>query len=340
MNAGFEVSLIAKHYKDDMVDGIRIIALPESKNRIDRMFTITFKAFLLALKEKADIYHFHDPELLLIGVLLKLFTGKKIIYDVHEDYQQKILSKRWIKETLRKPLAYSFRIIEKLSSSFFDYVFTADSYTKLKFDDKKSKVIANYPPLRFINGLKKNKQDSTFELIYVGSISEDRGGYVMIEAMKYLQHTDIELHILGNCDDQELIDLFSKIPNVKYHGCLPWEEVSTYLINADVGLVLFQPVPGFLYYPGENIIKLFEYMSAGLAVIISDFPKLKKLINDIGCGISVDPENPRKIAESIEYLYKNPDIKTEMSEKGKNAFLEKYNWDNESDKVVNVYRAI
>lgn len=83
--AGYEVVIISQHDKEEIVDNIKIITLPMPKNRFHRMTNIVWKLFKLALKEKADVYHFHDPELIPIGILLKL-KRMKIIYDVHGDY--------------------------------------------------------------------------------------------------------------------------------------------------------------------------------------------------------------------------------------------------------------
>jgi len=88
VNAGYPVVLIAQHDNNEIVDGSRIVPLPTSKDRFDRMTRIVWKLFKLALKEKADIYHLHDPELLPVGFFLKLFIRTKVIYDVHEDVPQ------------------------------------------------------------------------------------------------------------------------------------------------------------------------------------------------------------------------------------------------------------
>jgi len=107
---GYDVIMIAQHNKNEVVDGVKIIALPKPKNRFYRMFVTTLNVFRLALKQKANVYHFHDPELIPIGLLLKFFTKAKVIYDVHEDYEAKILNKNWISSYFRKPIAIGFEI--------------------------------------------------------------------------------------------------------------------------------------------------------------------------------------------------------------------------------------
>ena len=116
---GYDVILIAQNKKNEIVDQVKIVALPKEKNRIHRMFILTLKTFWYALRQKADLYHFHDPELLPIGVLLKLFTGKKIIYDVHEDYVKQMLCKPYIPRIARKSVALLIKGIDRFSSTNF-----------------------------------------------------------------------------------------------------------------------------------------------------------------------------------------------------------------------------
>lgn len=78
------------------------------------MTKIVGMLFKLALKEKADVYHFHDPELILIGILLKL-KRVKIVYDVYEEYSKDTLYKDWIKNRYIKPsIAFLYIVMEKM----------------------------------------------------------------------------------------------------------------------------------------------------------------------------------------------------------------------------------
>jgi len=336
-NAGYKVTLIAPHDKKEAIGNIEMVPIPKARNRFERMAISTLRALYLALKEKADIYHFHDPELIPAAFIIKLLTGRKVVYDVHEDYKQKMLSYEWINKRYRKFVSIILDMLEKKFSTYFDYVITADSYVQSRFRRRKVEIIANYPPLSFSAGLECTRNNTTFKLIYVGGISEDRGIVMIIESLKYLKNKNINFEVFGNTDNPMLLNLLNNTEKVKYFGVVPWQEVSKHLANADVGLVLLQPVPAYFYCPGENIVKLFEYMSVGLPIIISNFPKLKKLILDIGCGIPVDPTNPEEIAKAIEYLIEHPEEVKQMGENGRKAVLEKYNWEHEEKKLLRIY---
>ena len=105
--AGFDVSLVITHDKHETVQGVKMIPLPPTKGRIHRMVIKTYFAFYRALKTKSKIYHFHDPELIILGLMLKV-KGKKVIYDIHENNSASILSKPYIRSKVLKELIFVF----------------------------------------------------------------------------------------------------------------------------------------------------------------------------------------------------------------------------------------
>jgi glycosyltransferase involved in cell wall biosynthesis len=105
-------------------------------------------------------------------------------------------------------------------------------------------------------------------------------------------------------------------------------------------LLLLQPVPAYAYITGENVVKLFEYMLAGLAVLSANFPSLKKIIETNKCGICIDPTSPREIAEAMKYLSEHKEETKIMGENGRKAVLYRYNWEKESEKLLKLYEEL
>ena len=146
VKAGYNVSIIAQHPRNELVDRVKIVALPKPKNRFFRILFLTKKAYKIALSQKADIYHFHDPEFLPLAIKLRKQTGSKTIYDVHENISGQILTKQWIPDILRKPLSKFYQFKENRLLPFIDWIILAeDSYLKIYKNYPNASVIRNYP---------------------------------------------------------------------------------------------------------------------------------------------------------------------------------------------------
>ncbi len=105
--------------------------------------------------------------------------------------------------------------------------------------------------------------------------------------------------------------------------------------SSDIGFVCIQPLPRYIV---SLPVKMFEYMINSLPIIASDFPLWERIVEGDNCGICVDPLNPKEIAKAIEYLIEHPDKARQMGENGRKAVLEKYNWNNESKKLIKIYK--
>jgi glycosyltransferase involved in cell wall biosynthesis len=86
--------------------------------------------------------------------------------------------------------------------------------------------------------------------------------------------------------------------------------------------------------------KLFEYMSAGLPVIASNFPLWREIVERNNCGICVDPLSPAALAEAIRWLIQHPDAAREMGANGRRAVRTTYNWEPEGRKLTTLYRSL
>jgi glycosyltransferase involved in cell wall biosynthesis len=82
---------------------------------------------------------------------------------------------------------------------------------------------------------------------------------------------------------------------------------------------------------------MFEYMAAGLPQIASDFPMWKEIIETSECGFTADPLNPEEIAEKVTQLLSKPKLHQKLSESGRRAHEEIYNWQVEEKKLLALY---
>ncbi|MDD4908736.1 MAG: glycosyltransferase, partial [Candidatus Omnitrophica bacterium] len=297
--AGYKVTLIAQHPADELKEDIQIRALPRSRNRFTRMTSIVWRAYVLALKENAGVYHFHDPELLIAGILLKL-NGKKVIYDAHEDYYNSLLSfdREWFQPSLRYIFAISVLLMEKIGVLFFDAVIAVTPTVAKRFPPSKTTIVSNFPILNELAVKDTSAYNGRRPIItYIGGISERRGIKEMMEALELLpRDPEICLEIAGIFSSPQLQEKILAMPGAKKARFLGWQSrqgIADILGRARVGLAVLHPTKSYIdSYP----TKLFEYMAVGLPVIVSDFPLWNQIVGKNQCGVCVDPLNPRDIA--------------------------------------------
>ncbi len=283
------------------------------------------------ISEDGDLYIFHDPGLLLCAVKLHK-RGKCVIFDSHENYEEKLKTRFSARfpylKMFRKYIAKLWWLYEKKCVTNLDGAICADRTVQEKYGIK-TYLLPNMPTKDFYEKLPERKvDDSIFQLIYVGTLSWDRGIVETIEAIKLCNHKNIVFHIIGDTTDEKLKELIMNDKNTIWHGRVKWNLLKEYLVNVDLGVVLLQPTEAYLYYPGENIVKLWEYMSVGLPVLISDFPKLKVLNNSLKFGMNVKPDDLQSIAETIDWLIDHPEERKNFGKNGRNSVLNQYNAEN------------
>jgi glycosyltransferase involved in cell wall biosynthesis len=341
--AGYDVTLIAQNDKEEIKKGIKIIPLNKSKSRLERILKISLELYKKALKINADIYHFHDPELIPIALLLK-FKGKKVIYDVHEDVPQQILSKDWIWKPIRRLVSKGAELSEKFADEFFDGIISATPVINKKFHNPNSISVQNFPLLSELTNVsnKNDIVDSDYNYItYVGGITSARGIKEMINAVELVPDSyNLKFLLAGKFSSKKLRAEMQQLKGwkkVEFLGWISREKMSNVLSKSKLGLVLFKPAPNHI---NSQPNKMFEYMSASLPVLASSFPLWEEIIGRNNCGINTDPKDPKKISDAIQYVLDHPEEARRMGQNGRKAVEEKYNWSVEEKKLLNLYNEL
>lgn len=334
---GYKVLLIAQHHKEEIVDGIHVIPLPVPHNRFERITKTVWKLFKLALKERAEVYHFHDPELIPIGLLLKR-QRKRVIYDVHEDVPRQNLSKPYIPDMLRKPISVMIGGLEAFSARRFDGVVTATPSINRRFLELGANAVSvnNYPLASELYPAENQWERREKAVCYVGGIAGIRGAFEMVEA---IGKTEYKLLLAGDFEPgfEGKLERMPGWRQVKALGFVGRDSVRATMARSMGGLVLYHPEPNHI---SAQPNKLFEYMAASLPVIASNFPLWKEIVEGTECGICVNPLNPEEITGAIRWIIEHPIEAQEMGENGRRAVLQKYNWDKEAKKLLAVYDSL
>ena len=118
------MGLVACHERAETIDGVRIVPIERGSGRLDRMLRVGWRVYAAARRERGDVYHFHDPELMWVGALLKL-GGARVIYDVHEDVPKQIMGKHWIPPWARPLVSKAYAMVEQAGARIVDGIVAA-----------------------------------------------------------------------------------------------------------------------------------------------------------------------------------------------------------------------
>ncbi|WP_405097452.1 glycosyltransferase [Oceanobacillus sp. FSL H7-0719] len=340
--AGFDVTLIAQTNENDNIQDkpIRHIPLKKYNSRIKRMTIGIYDAYKKAKYLKADVYHFHDPELLPVGWLLKR-KDNVVIYDIHEDYTTSILQKDYASMPMKKLLAKFYKWMERFFARDAALCL-AEKYYKDIYPT--GVCILNYPMTndKFLNS--KREGPAEYKLLYTGNVTLERGA--MEHARIPLLDEDIEVHIVGKCPSSIAEKMYQAAGDNKERLLIEGidqfiekEVIESHYLNTNwlAGIALFPPTE---HYMKKELTKFFEYMNAGLPIICSNFPEWEKFMETYECGIAVDPYDDEAVKEAISYLRNNPEEARRMGENGKRAVKEELNWGTEEEKLIAWYNEL
>lgn len=340
-NTDFDMYLIAPGNARHE-DNVNVIGIGERpRNRFKRMIFFTKKALECAISLDADLYHFHDPELLNVGLRLKKM-GKAVVFDSHEITSEQIKIKTYIPKIFRKIISKLYFYKETKVASKIDAVIIPCLYEGENWFDKRSKrtiFVDNLPIINNETAESYNFENSIYDLCTFGSLSPERGITQLLEARKI---TNATLVLGGDFSTKEYKTTLEKqglLKDVNYMGYCKPEDVKKYYKISKIGMSTILPVGQ--YVKAWNLpTKVYEFMTMGMPVILSKTPYVEQILKEFRFGIAVDTNNTKEIADAIEYFLNNPEIAYSYGKEGRRAVVEKYNWDIEVVKIMKLYYQI
>jgi glycosyltransferase involved in cell wall biosynthesis len=339
-SANYQVALVvADGLADELRDGVQIYDVGASTGRLDRITNAPSRVLAKAISLQAELYHLHDPELIPIGIKLKRM-GKRVVFDSHEDVPKQLLGKPYLKKPLLWALSRVFSVFESWACKQFDGVIGATPFIRDKFlkINPQSVDINNFPLLGELDARVPWASKSS-EVCYVGGISLNRGINELVQALELVQR-DVRLNLCGRFSEPEVERACKEMPGwnfINEKGFIDRDGVRDVISRSLAGLVTFHPLPNHI---DAQPNKMFEYMSAGVPIIASDFPLWREIVMGNRCGICVDPLDPNSIAKAIDYLVYHPDDARQMGENGRRAVFERYNWSAEKSNLFSFYNTI
>lgn len=336
-DAGYEPHLVVNNAASRMEDGIAVHGVTTTnRGRLSRMVLGTMRVYRESRRLKADVYHFHDPELMPWALLLRL-RGATVVYDVHEDLPRDILMKEWIPAGLRRAMSWFFERFENAVARCMSGVIAATPHIRERFVRAgiDARNVGNFPR---IEELTPRRQDQVQKLhvCYVGAISRARGIREIVRALEHVPQ-DVKLVLCGTFTDAALEVEVRSLPGwskVDYLGQVDRHTVQQVVAESLAGLSILQPSEAFL---DALPTKIFEYMACGVPVLVSDFPLWRTIVEQSDCGFAVDPTNPEAIARAIHRLSADFEHAKALGINGRHAVENAFNWDIESRELIKLY---
>ncbi len=316
-------------------EGISILPYPYRLNKNLRNLFHVFKA---AIKQQANVYHLHDPDLLPLAWILNLL-GKKLIYDVHENYHETLKEHR--ASGMTKKL---FNLFDRWAAKHCAVILAERSYIPLYQGIAKNLcVVENFCDMELLKPYRVINRSHCRKIVYIGTIHAHRGALRMLEAFHILRERGLDIHLdlIGKITDLGLLPEIEKLafyPKIKdeisWHGQLTITESYAITMESFAGLCLIDAIPNHLEsYP----TKLFEYMAVGLPVVASNISLYRAVIERRECGICVPPENIIAITDAIEKIYNDKGLAEQFSIHGPPAVSQNYNWMAEKNILLDFY---
>ncbi|HYF83400.1 MAG TPA: glycosyltransferase family 4 protein [Clostridia bacterium] len=340
-NNGYDVTLLVNDDQpDEILNNVKIVSTNyRPQNRIDRMMYSNKYFYKKAIELDAEVYHFHDPELLPVGNKLNR-KGKKVIFDSHENYTLQIKEKYYIPQIFRKLLSYIYFKYETHSIKKIDLVIfpcTINHVNPFENRAKRTVFINNVPVLdELYNEYDKEESKKDRTICHVGSLTYNRGiTHLILAAYK----ANVNLILGGNLSPEEYHNDVKNLKEficVDYKGYVGRDKVLEIYKKSNMGICTILDVGQ--YCKADNLAtKVYEYMAMGLPVIISDYPYVREVLKQYEFGIVVDPKNVNEISDNIIYLLRNPKIAKKMGQEGRRAVKERFNWNIEEQKLLELY---
>lgn len=342
---GGEVTIIGRHLGDCCESD----QVPFKTHRFRMLFRkgfffymfINIRLFFFLIFRKFDILVANDLDTLLPNYLVSKFRHITLVFDSHEYFTG-------VPEIQNRPFVKRiWTAIEQHILPHLKFVLTVSDSIAEQYEKQyglRPVVVRNCarnsaeikPLSRADLGV---PDDHLLLIIQGGGINIDRGGEELIEAVSRMEKVFLIIAGSGDVIDklkEKAFDLNS-FDRIRFIKKIPWEEMMRYTKSADAGLTLDKDTNPNYHFSLPN--KLFDYISAGIPVIASDLPEIRKIIIDFGCGLVIPSVTPESIAEAIKKLRDDRVLLNKISQNAVNA-SHSLNWDLESKIVSEFYSKI
>jgi len=302
-------------------------------------FEYNLRLFFYLLKSKVDVFVSNDLDTLPANYLASRFKRKPLVYDSHEYFTE-------VPELIGRPIVKSiWTWLEKLLVPKVDAAYTVcDSIAEVYSDLYKVdfKVVRNLPVCSEIEGPTREtdaKSESAKIILYQGALNLGRGIEAAIRAMPYLDGAVLWLAGDGDRTIQlkELVAELKLDDKVKFLGRLPLQQLHEVTRQADLGISLEEDLG--LNYRFALPNKLFDYIQAGVPVLVSNLPEMRHIVEHYQIGAIAETHQRKELAESMKTALFDQE-KRQIWKQNLPKAAKELCWENEEKVLNEIYRRL
>ncbi|MDX2971468.1 glycosyltransferase [Kribbella solani] len=239
---------------------------------------------VLPWRTKAKVVMTVDPDMIPVTRLVTTIRRRKLVVDVHEDYERLLADRAWAQGPAGLPARLIVRAGSKLAAGA-DLTVVADSHLA-PHQAKHRLVVQNLPDLGF---LAPSPPTGTPRAVYVGDLRTSRGLFDMVETVAAAPDWSLDLvGPVAQADRDQLEDRIAQpelAGRVRLHGRQPPADAWRIARGAWASLAMLQPTPAFIEAMPS---KIYEYLASGLPVLSTRLPRQTRVIEESGGGVLVD----------------------------------------------------
>jgi glycosyltransferase involved in cell wall biosynthesis len=343
--AGYSVTLIAQHAGRETVDDVRIEPLPRADGRVDRLRRLQWRALQLAARERADVYHVHDAELLPLALIMATVWRKRVVYDMHELNSQDLTARmtrgreamsRALELALEGPTLRAFDLVVFATQSLGEAVATAAP----------SVTLNNFPSLEDGERVRRaiDWSDKEFDVLHMGSVTPPRMSFMLdVARATAARHPDLRWLFLGvppatarwvaDNYDASFLDR-----HIVLRGKVPHVEALEYVQRTRIGFSYHPPLRRFeIALP----MKVLEYMLMEIPVVTTAMLELRRYLEDGEDAVLVDSQQAADYATAVASLLGDPSRARRIGRQGRDTVTERVNWErSEAPKLLEAYQRV
>lgn len=322
---------------DAGVTHIPLQAPPES--RLGRFVAGPRKGFALPRVMSADVWHFHDPELLPVAIRLAR-SGQRVIWDAHEDYVSQFGeggNKDWVpgpvSSLVRRGTAFLLGQIDRHAAG----IIAATPTIAARYSNPRTVVVGNEARLEDFQDCQPDF--SSRRVLFTGNVGASHLFGELVGALRRM--SDVQLTVAGASPDPHLWSQARAAlgDRLKHVGWLNRGDLAAEISSSALGAVLYGPIPAYLD-PDISPTKFFEFAAAGLPMICTPLPSLSRLTASSRAGFLADGYTSAALEAAIRRAIADRNAWTAASEAGRAWAQAQGSWTRSEKRLLGLYATV